>query len=198
MSRNFLLNFQMNWVLPNPLPQGTTVHGLETCRTSCRPICCVPLRSWYTKTATCHLWSPSTMAPTACWPPAGTGSASRSVTGPTPSLPAASSLAWTSPRRQRSLAAEDGPLGRPKWSHSAGRPKNCRRHAWLYWWRLQHHHRFPLRRPLRGRQQHLGWGPEPFFLPSARGFLYAQAPTRRSGHPHRLGGRNETGGRRSG
>jgi hypothetical protein len=25
------LNFQMNWVLPNPLLQGTTVHGLKTC-----------------------------------------------------------------------------------------------------------------------------------------------------------------------
>jgi hypothetical protein len=43
-----------------------------------------------------------------------------------------------------------------------------------------------------------GWGPEPFFLPSARGFLYAQAPPRRSGPLHRPGGRNKIAGHRSG
>jgi transposase InsO family protein len=119
-------------------------------------------------------------------------------TDTTPSLPAASSPAWTSPRRQLSLATEDDPLGRPKRSHSTGRPRSHRRHAWLYRRRLQHHHRFPLRWPLQGRQHHLGLGLEPYFLPSARGFLYAWAPTRRSGPPHRPGGRNATGGRRSG
>jgi hypothetical protein len=188
----------MNWVLLNPSPQGTTVHGPETCQTSCRPTCCMPLRSWYAETATCRLWSPSTTAPTACWPAAGTGSASRLATGPTLSPPATSSPAWTPRRRQQSPAAVDNPLGRPKRSPSAGRPWSRRRHAWLYRRRLQHHHRSPLRRPLRGRQHHLGWGPEPFFLPSARGFLYARSPTRRSGHPHRPGGRNVTGGRQSG
>jgi hypothetical protein len=164
----------MNWVLPNPLPQGTNVHGLETCRTSCRPTCCVPLWSWYVETATCCLWSPSTTAPTVCWPAAGTGSASRSGTGLTPSLPAASSPAWTPRRRQRSPAGVDDPLGCPKRSPSAGRPWSCRRHTWLYRRRLQHHHCFPLCWLLRGCQHHLGWGLELFFLPSARGFLYSQ------------------------
>jgi hypothetical protein len=83
----------MNWVLLNLLPQGTTVQQLQTCRTSCRPTCCVPLRSWYAETATCRLWSHSTMAPTTCWPAVGTGSALRSATGPTPSPPVISSPA---------------------------------------------------------------------------------------------------------
>jgi hypothetical protein len=41
----------MHWVLPNLLLPGITAPGLETCRTSCRTTCCVPLRSWCAKTA---------------------------------------------------------------------------------------------------------------------------------------------------
>jgi hypothetical protein len=181
----------MKWVLPNPLPQGITVQGLKTCRTSCRLTCCMPLQSWCAKTATCRLWSRSTTAPTACWPAVGTGSTSRLATGPKPSLPAVSSPAWNSQRRQRSPAAEDNPLGRPKRSPSAGHPWSHRRHAWPYWGRLQQHPSLCLGQPLLGHHHHLSWGPEPFFLPSARGFLYARAPPRRSSPPHRLGGCND-------
>jgi hypothetical protein len=37
----FLLNSQMNWVLPKLLRQCTTVQGLVTCWRSCLPPCCV-------------------------------------------------------------------------------------------------------------------------------------------------------------
>jgi hypothetical protein len=119
-----------------------------------------------------------------------TGSASRSATRLTPSLPAASSPSWTSPCRQRSHAAEDDPLGGPKRSHSAGCPWSRRRHAWLCRRPLLHHQRLHLHWPLQGCHHYLGLGPEPFFLPRASGFLYTRAPTRRSSLPHRPGGRN--------
>jgi hypothetical protein len=101
----------------------------------------VPLWSWYTQTATCRPWSRCMTVPTRCWPVARTGSASRSATGPTPSPSEASSPAWTSLRRQRSLTTEDDTLGCPKWLPSAGRQWSRSRHAWQCLRPLQHHPR---------------------------------------------------------
>jgi hypothetical protein len=94
-------------------------------------------------------------------------------------------------RCQRSLATEDDPLGRPKRSLSTGRPWSCRRHAWQSLRPLHHHPCLCLRRPLRGHQHHLGWGPEPFFSPQCQGFFVrpgpsrAQRPATQTGRPQR-------------
>jgi hypothetical protein len=137
------------------------------------------------------------MAPTACWPAAGTGSTSRSATGLTPSLPAASSPTWTSPCRQRSLTAEDDP-----WAAQSGHiPLAARRTATDTPGCTGGACNTPSLSPAPAAARPPtppGLGPRTVFSPQRQGFFYARAPTRHSGPPHRPGGRNATGGCRSG
>jgi hypothetical protein len=159
--------------------------------------CCRPLPCWCGETATCHPWSPSMAVPTACWPAAATSSVCKSATGRTPSPPAASSPAWTLQHRRRSADTVDDPLGHPKWSRSAGHSWRCPRPAYTCRGCRQHFQGLCLLWLLRGHHHRLGWGPEPFFLPKARGFLYARAPPGCSSPPHRPCGNNDSAGCRS-